>query len=434
MGIFSTFAGTYAEIMKTKLTSREYLVPFILITSLFFLWGFARAILDVLNQHFRDTMDISIAQSSLIQVTTYLGYFLMAVPAGMFINRYGYKRGVVMGLLLYAVGALLFIPGVHVGTLPAFLVCLFIIACGLAILETAANPYATELGPSETAAARLNFSQSFNGLGSCLAPILVGSFLFSGGDKADVSLPYMVMGVLVILVAIVFSFSKLPTITTPHDEGETNSAVGTGQSHSLSDNLRRLVNNRMFVLGVLALFCYEVAEISINSYFVLFVTGQGWLTATTASAILSGALLIFMLGRFVGSWVMQRVSAERTLTVCAFGCVLCMVGVIVSAVCVKDADGWQKYLPLAFLIANYFFESIMFPTIFSLAIGGLGTLTKTASSILMMTPVGGCAFLLVGLVADHAGFIIPFVIPLLGYVVVWAYARAKQSAARLPVQ
>ena len=167
---------------QSSLSSKQYAVPFILITSLFFMWSFARAILDVLNKHFQNALDISITQSALIQVTTYLGYFLMAIPAGLFINRQGYRRGVVSGLLLFGLGSLAFIPCSMLGTFYAYLVALFIIGCGLVFLETSANPYVTELGPKETATSRLNFSQSFNGVGSMFATLVVGSFLFQGAD------------------------------------------------------------------------------------------------------------------------------------------------------------------------------------------------------------------------------------------------------------
>ena len=165
-----------------KLVSKKYLLPFILITSLFFMWGFARAILDVLNKHFQESLEISITQSTLIQATTYLGYFLMALPAGILITRFGYRRGVVTGLLLFGIGALLFIPGSAMLSFPIFLVALFVIGCGLVMLETSANPYAAELGDKATAASRLNLAQSFNGLGCILAPVIVGGFLFSGGS------------------------------------------------------------------------------------------------------------------------------------------------------------------------------------------------------------------------------------------------------------
>lgn len=163
----------------SRLVKRQYIIPFILITSLFFTWGFARAILDVLNKHFQESLSISITQSTLIQATTYLGYFLMALPAGILITRLGYRNGVVTGLLLFAAGSLLFIPGAGYMSFPIFLVALFVIGCGLVFLETAANPYAAELGDKATAASRLNLAQSFNGLGCILAPVLVGGFLFS---------------------------------------------------------------------------------------------------------------------------------------------------------------------------------------------------------------------------------------------------------------
>lgn len=403
--------------MKTKLTNKQYVVPFILITSLFFLWGFARAILDVLNVHFRDTLDISITQSSLIQVVTYLGYFLMAIPAGMFINRYGYKRGVVFGLILYALGSFLFVPCSGLGGFAPFLICLFVIACGLAILETAANPYSAELGPKETSAARLNLSQSFNGFGSCLAPVIVGGFLFTN-ETAHVNVPYVIMGGVVVVVAIIFSFCKLPEIK--HEDV----AIEAEQVNSdVKSNVYKLLTNKMFIIGVIALFSYEVAEISINSYFVIFTTGLDIFSAQTASKVLSYALMFFMIGRFVGSWVMKRVSAERTLFFCAAGTVICMIGVIVTSISQRNDTSWTRYIPLAFLLANYVFEAIMFPTIFSIAIKGLGSQTKTASSILMMTPIGGCAFLLVAFLADNTGLIIPFVIPLIGYAIVWAFAK-----------
>ncbi len=168
----------FSIMKKNSLTNKQFLVPFVLITSLFFLWGFARAILDVLNKHFQNALDISITQSSLIQVTTYLGYFLTAIPAGWFINRHGYRLGVVIGLMLFGIGSLLFIPCAALNTFYAFLGALFIIGCGLVFLETSANPYVTELGDKATATSRLNFSQSFNGLGCLFATLVVGQFFF----------------------------------------------------------------------------------------------------------------------------------------------------------------------------------------------------------------------------------------------------------------
>ncbi len=393
--------------MKTNrptLTDKKYLVPFVLITSLFFLWGFARAILDVLNKHFQNSLDISLTQSSLIQVTTYLGYFLMAIPAGWFINRQGYRRGVVFGLALFAFGALLFIPGAEIGTFYAYLGPLFIIGCGLVFLETAANPYAAELGDKETASSRLNFSQSFNGLGCLFATYAVGQFLFNGSsDGGNVVVPYAVLGVLVMCIAVVFSRVYLPEIK--HEETEEDSIQDTRI-------MKLFKRHPMFVFGLFALLAYEIAEISINSYFINFVTGQGWMDDNTASIVLTVALGFFMVGRFLGSWIMRKVRAELMLLYCGIGSVVCIGLVLLDL---------GKCSMIA-LVCNYLFEAIMFPTIFTLALQGLGNLTKSASSLLMMTPIGGCFFLLMGYVADQTNLVLPFMIPFIGYFVVLLFA------------
>lgn len=386
------------------MTDKKYLVPFVLITSLFFLWGFARAILDVLNKHFQNSLDISLTQSSLIQVTTYLGYFLMAIPAGWFINRQGYRRGVVFGLALFAFGALLFIPGAEIGTFYAYLGPLFIIGCGLVFLETAANPYAAELGDKETASSRLNFSQSFNGLGCLFATYAVGQFLFDGSsDGGNVVVPYAVLGVLVMCIAVVFSRVDLPEIK--HEETE--------EDHIQDTRIMKLFKRHpMFVFGLFALLAYEIAEISINSYFINFVTGQGWMNDNTASIVLTVALGFFMVGRFLGSWIMRKVRAELMLLYCGIGSVVCIGLVLLDL---------GKCSMIA-LVCNYLFEAIMFPTIFTLALQGLGNLTKSASSLLMMTPIGGCFFLLMGYVADQTNLVLPFMIPFIGYFVVLLFA------------
>ena len=389
---------------KATITNRQYFVPFVLITSLFFLWGFARAILDLLNKHFQNALDISITQSSLIQVTTYLGYFITAIPAGWFINRHGYRLGVVMGLLLFGFGALLFIPLSALHSFYTFLIALFIIGCGLVFLETSANPYVTELGAREMATSRLNFSQSFNGLGSLFATFIVGQFLFGGSvGEGEIVVPYTILGILVLLIALVFSRVQLPEIK--HATSSDDEVKGT--------RIMKLFRyHPMFVFGLFALLAYEVSEISINSYFINFMTGEGYMTDRTASVILTIALGFFMVGRFVGSWLMQYVRAEKLLLLCAAGSVGSMVVVLL---------GLGKISMVA-LIANYLFEAIMFPTIFSLALNGLGNLKKSAASLLMMTPIGGCGFLLMGIIADASNLIAPFVIPLFGYFVVLLFA------------
>ena len=389
---------------KTRLTSKQYFIPFVLITSLFFLWGFARAILDVLNKHFQNSLDISITQSSLIQVTTYFGYFLMAIPAGWFINRNGYRLGVVIGLLLFGIGALMFIPCAAMDTFFAYLIALFIIGCGLVFLETSANPYVTELGDKEAGTSRLNFSQSFNGLGSLFATFVIGQFFFNGKSEGDdVVVPYTILGILVLIIAIVFSRVELPEIR--HEETDEDRSRGT--------RIMKLFRHHpMFVFGLFALLAYEIAEISINSYFINFVTGQGWMNDNVASIVLTVALAFFMVGRFVGSWIMRRIPAEIMLLVCSAGSVLCMIFVLFDL----------GKLSMVAIVCNYLFEAIMFPTIFSLALSGLGNLKMSASSLLMMTPIGGCGFLLMGIVADNTNLVIPFIIPLFGYIVVLLFA------------
>ena len=389
----------------SKITTKQYLLPFVLVTSLFFLWGFARAILDVLNKHFQNALDITITQSSLIQVTTYLGYFIMAIPAGWFINRRGYRMGVVFGLTLFGIGALLFIPGAEAGTFYAYLGALFIIGCGLVFLETAANPYVTELGHPDSATSRLNLSQSFNGLGSLSATFIVGQFLFNGTESGgNIVIPYTALGIVVLIIAVVFSRVDLPEIQ--HQV--------TAEDRSQGTRIMKLFRHHpMFVFGLLALLAYEIAEISINSYFINYVTAKGWMTDNTASIILTVALGLFMVGRFAGSWAMRRVKPERMLLYCATGSVTC-VGVVMLNLGVVS---------MVALILNYVCEAIMFPTIFSLSLRGLGNLTKSASSLLMMTPIGGCGFLLMSLVADSTHMMsMPFIIPFIGFFVVLLFA------------
>ena len=403
---------------RPTLTNRQYVLPFILVTSLFFLWGFARAILDVLNKHFQNALDISMTQSALIQVTTYLGYFIMAIPACWFINRHGYRTGVIFGLTLFGVGALLFIPGAEAGTFYAYLGALFIIGCGLVFLETSANPYVTELGAPETATSRLNFSQSFNGLGCLSATFIVGQFFFSGPKSeagGKIVVPYAILGILVLLIAVVFSRVNLPEIN--HRETDEDRAKGTRIS-------KLFHHHTMFVFGLFALLAYEIAEISINSYFINFVTAKGWMSDNAASVVLTVALAFFMFGRFGGSWIMRSVKPEHMLMACATGSLIC-IGLVLC--------NWGMVSMIA-LVANYVFEAIMFPTIFSLALRGLGSLTKSASSLLMMTPIGGCGFLLMTIIADSTGMMsLPFVIPFLCYFIILLFASELTRKNNGPV-
>lgn len=392
---------------SAMLIDRRYIVPFILIASLFFLWGFSRSILDVLNKHFQDVMSLSKTESALIQVAVYSAYFLMALPAGLFIMRKGYRSGVVLGLMLFAAGAFMFIPGEWCGSFGLFLTALFVLGCGLAFLETAANPYAAGLGDPRTSASRLNLAQSLNGMGCIFGPLIFGQILFGGEDGGageHLALPYGILGVVVLVAALVFTRVKLPEIKS--DGGVAPSA----DRHMVKSLWKR----RTFVFGLAAIFCYEISEIAINSFFINFVTDDGNIAASTASKMLSiCGLGLFFAGRLIGSRVMSRVRAEKVLLICAACTVACTL-------VVTFAGGMVAIVALC---ACYLFESIMFPTIFALSLSGLGGLTKLGSSFLMMSPIGGAiGTLTMGYIADRAGMSLSFLVPMAGYAVVLLFA------------
>mgnify|MGYP000767377348 FL=1 len=393
-------------LVRTK-EGRSFLLPFILITSLFFLWGFAHSILDVLNKHFQDTMEITRTRSALIQAVVYGGYFIMALPAGNIIRRFGYRAGVLTGLVLYGVGALLFIPGGRIGSFEFFLFSLFVIGCGLTCLETAANPYVTVLGDPEGSERRLNLAQSFNGLGWICGPLVGGFFLFAGGG--DVSTPYAIIGCIVLAVALVFARVKLPEI------GDTPAP----RMKEESTDSRGLWKEATFTFGLVALFLYVAAQTGINSFFINYATETAGISAHEASVWLSfGGMGLFMAGRMGGSWLMRSVRAEKMLTACAVGAVASMAAVIL----LPGKAGWYG------LLCCFLCESIMFPTIFALALRKTGSNTKRASSFLIMSIVGGAiAPVLMGAIADTSSMAAGFSVPLVCFVVIAVYAYRYKS-------
>ena len=387
---------------------RNFLVPFILITSLFFLWGVAHSILDVLNKHFQDTMEITRTRSALIQAVVYGGYFVMALPAGRLIRRFGYRTGVLTGLVLYGLGALLFIPGGRIGSFEFFLLALFVIGCGLTCLETASNPYVTVLGEPEGSERRINLAQAFNGLGWICGPLVGGFFLFAGGG--DVTTPYAVLGTLVLLIAVVFSRVRLPEIG---QEADDRPADGKGT---------RLWKTATFTMGLLSLFLYVAAQTGINSFFINYATEHVGLTEREASVWLSfGGMGLFMGGRMAGSWLMRFVRGEKVLTACAAGALVCMAVVILM----PGSMGWY------FLLLCFLCESIMFPTIFSLSLRHVGVHTKQASSYLVMSIVGGAiAPVLMGFIADEDSMAAGFVVPLACFAEILWFATRYRKLAR----
>lgn len=381
---------------------KSYLIPFMLITSLFLLWGFAHGLLDVLNKHFQGVFTMTKAESGLVQFSTYIAYFLMALPAGAFMKRYGYKRGIILGLLLFAGGAFAFIPAAFLHSAVPFLIALFVIACGLCILETAANPYSTVLGPAESGARRLNLSQSFNGLGWILGP-LVGGWLIFGAPEGDIfalTKPYMLVGSVVLVVALLVVFTRLPEIKeevmTEVFEEENRAAEGQTPRGTLWGCAR-------FRRAVAAQFCYCAAQTGIFSFFINYVTeADPGMSNVEASRILAfGGMALFMVGRLSGSFTMRWVAPKQLLTVYALLGAICMAAVIVSMGAVS----------LYALYLSFFFMSIMFPTIFALGLEGMGVYTKKASSYIVMGVAGG-AFspMLMGYIGAErmaAGFVVP---------------------------
>ena len=321
----------------------NYLVPFLIISSLFFMWGFAHGILEVLNPHFQESFHISKAMSALTQAAVYGAYFLMALPAGWIIRKWGYRRGVITGLVFFGIGVLMFIPGSRINSFYFFVLSLFVIGCGLTCLETSANPYATVLGHPDKAESRINLSQSLNGIGWIVGPLVGGQLLFSG---VNIAIPYALVGIFVLAVALVLSRIKLPDPRRAH-EADTNEMV-------------------------------EEKPMRVMAF------GFGMLT-----------------------WA-----------------ILTFVATLIVVVC-------SGTLSLIAFFALYLGESIMFPTIFSLALRDAGTKTKLASSLLIMTIVGGAvAPVIMGYIADTTGSMaIAFLIPLVCYGVIGGYALLKPSAS-----
>jgi len=403
--------------------TNNWLYPFILVTSLFFFWGFVHNLDPILIPHLRKSFRLNDLQSSLIDSSVFIAYFAMALPAGYVMRKYGYKSGIVGGLLLFALGCFLFLPAADTHQYTYFLGALFIIASGLTFLETAANPYATIIGPPETATRRLNFAQSFNGLAAMVAPIIGGQFILSGTEMSDeayaklspealnnyltteaqsVKMPYLILGILVLLVAVLFMVSKLPDVK----EGDDNAA---------GNNPLKAFRHRHLTWAVVAQFFYVGAQVCVGSFFIKMArTGAGMDEKTAAQYLGWGYGAAFMLGRFVGTFLMGRFASEKLLSAYA------LINIVLSAVAIFGSGIVVVYA----LIAIAFFMSIMFPTIFSLGIKDVGADTKMASSLIVMSIVGGALLPpVLGVISDATGSIQNgYIVPLLCFIVVFLFA------------
>lgn len=379
----------------TSSTGKSYLVPFILVTSLFLMWGMAHGLLDVLNKHFQVTFTMSKAQSGLVQFSTYIAYGLISIPAGLFMKKFGYKKGIILGLFLYALGAFSFIPAAFLHSANPFLIALFVVACGLCVLEAAANPYSTVLGPKENAAQRINLSQSFNGLGWILGPLIGGQLILgaSPDDTMALTKPYIILGAVTLLIAILFFFTKLPDIAD-EEEPVVNQPMLSA---------RPMWSHKHFVLAVIAQFLYCAAQTGIFSFFINYVTElDTTISPLTASRFLAfGGMMLFMIGRLTGSFVMAKFAPNKLLAFYSVMCCFMMVLVIMEL----------GQISLYALYITFFFMSIMFPTIFALGLSGMGLYTKKASSYIIMGVAGGAfAPMLMGLLGEQnmaVGFIVP---------------------------
>lgn len=362
------------------------------------MWGLAHGLLDVLNKHFQDAFTMTKAQSGLVQFSTYIAYGLMSIPAGLFMKRFGYKTGILAGLALYAMGAFSFLPAAYLHSANPFLIALFIVACGLCMLETAANPYSTVLGPPESAAQRINLSQSFNGLGWVLGPLIGGQLILGApeGDTMALTQPYIILGAGTLLIAAFFLFTKLPEV-------KEESAPAPG--NTIAANAKPIWSHKHFILAILAQFLYCAAQTGIFSFFINYVMElDSAITKLQASQFLAyGGMLLFMVGRLSGSFIMAKFAANKLLLFYASVCSLLMVLVILQ---LGQVSLYALYL-------TFFFMSIMFPTIFALGVARMGIHTKKASSFIVMGVSGGAfAPMLMGYIGEAnmaTGFIVPLI-------------------------
>lgn len=373
---------------------------FLMVASLFFLWGFAHSILDVLNKHFQDVLVVSKARSALVQAMVYGGYFLMALPAGMINRRWGYKRGLVTGLALYSLGAMMFIPGALwlEGSFAFFLLCLFVIGCGLTCLETSANPYITVLGEPGGAARRLNLAQSLNGLGWIIGPAIGGWVILGHGS---IAIPYAVLGSITMAMAFVFSRIRLPE-------------VGLAEAGKQTKEAMSLRNIPSYTWGIVALFFYVGAQTGINSFFINYVLESfpGLSPTVAANMLAFGGMGLFFLGRLLGTWLLGYIRPSRLMVGFSLLAILCMTLVVAELGLVS----------VGAICLTYLFESIMFPTIFTMALSEVdANKASTAGSYLIMSIVGGAITpILMGLIGESS-MAVGFMVPLFCFVIIAVY-------------
>lgn len=389
------------------MTKNKYLIPFILVTSLFFLWGLSYGLLDVLNKHFQETLNITRQKSTLLQLAYFGAYFVAAIPAGMFMKRQGYKKGILLGLFLFAGGALLCYPSAEIASFPLFLFAFFVLASGLTFLETAANPYVTVLGEPQTSAFRINLSQSFNGVGTIIGPIIGGALFFGSGAGdalGSVKTVYIGIAAIVLFVAFLIYRTSMPEIKEEELVVDVKSHAG-----------KKLFQHSHFVGAMVTQFFYVAAQVGIAALFINYCTEKKLsepITNKKAAYLFSSAQLLFTLGRFTGTALLRRYAPQHLLAVyAAIIIVLCLVVV-----------GVPGMISIYSLMAILFFESIMFPTIFALGVKDLGSYTKLGGSFIIMSISGGAIMpFVMGWIADHYSTQTAYIVPLVCFFFVLWY-------------
>jgi FHS family L-fucose permease-like MFS transporter len=412
--------------------SNAYLLPFVLVTSLFFLWAFLHNINPILIPHLKKACRLTDTESALIDSSVYLAYFSIALPAGWFMHKYGYKKGILFGLLLYGIGTVLFVPAATARSYTFFLVALFIIASGATFLETVANPYITKLGDAATAEQRLNFAQSFNGVGAFIAPIVGGQFILSGIEHTPaelaqmtpqmlagylsyeagmVKIPYLVIAAIVFVVLALFFVAHIPEIK----EEDTDSPT----SFSL-----KVFRHTHLKWAVVAQFFYVGAQVGVGSFFIRFSKFVMNMPEKEAAFRWGTIAMVgFMLGRFIGTYLMKYIRPSRLLALYA------VINILLLAVAITTKGSTAAYA----LMAVPFFLSIMFPTIFALGIKDLGEETKVASSFIVMSIVGGAFFpLLMGRVSDATGgnIQLAYIVPVVCFAVIFYFASRQDANSK----
>lgn len=404
----------------------QYLFPFILVTSLFFLWAFLHNINPILIPHLKKACQLTDTQSAFVDTAVYLGYFSIALPAGWFMHKYGYKKGIMFGLLLYGVGALLFIPAANAREYSFFLVALFISAAGATFLETVANPYIAKLGDAKTAAQRLNFAQSFNGVGAFIAPIIGGQIILSGiehskeelqqmdaatlasyldGEAATVKIPYLVIGAIVMILLALFFVTKLPEIKEENGDDAKSSKFSF-----------RVFRHAHLKWAVVAQLFYVGAQTCVGSFFIRFARFAEDMPEKRAAFLWGSVAMVgFMIGRFSGTFLMRYIKPAKLLGIYA------VINILLLSVAVFAKGDAAVYA----LMAVPFFMSIMFPTIFAMGISNLGEETKIASSFIVMSIVGGAIFpLFMGQISDATGgnIQLAYIVPIVCFAVIGLFA------------